>query len=194
MIAPPTGAIMPRRASLPPAVVLALALTIAAPLAAQSPTGYRAEVLREVAEQESHFVSLAEAMPAEKYAWRPAEGVRSVSEVFLHVAAANFNLPRRLGKAPPDGFRVQGYEKSTTEKAQVVAQLRASFAHLRAAIEGAQDANLEQGFPWIGGTTNTQRGLMLFIAKHTSEHLGQSIAYARMNGVVPPWSQAAGND
>ena len=54
--------------------------------------------------------------------------------------------------------------------------------------------NLEQGFPWIGGTTNTQRGLMLFIAKHTSEHLGQSIAYARMNGVVPPWSQATGND
>lgn len=150
--------------------------------------GYRAEFLREMQVTEDHYLALAERIPAALYTWRPAAGVRSVSEVFLHVAAANFNLPRRLGAAPPAGFRVQGYETATTDKAQVIEALRQSFAHLRSAVNAVSDADADKAMPWFGGE-NTYRGLLLFITRHSGEHLGQAIAYARVNGVVPPWSE-----
>ena len=152
---------------------------------------YRTEFLRELAQIENHYTRLAEAVPPEKFTWRPAAGVRSVSEVFLHVAAANFNLPRRLGTPPPEGFAVQGYETSTSDKARVREMLARSFAHLRGAVEGVSDADAEKSLPWLAGETITYRGLLLFIARHLGEHLGQSIAYARSNGIVPPWSGEA---
>jgi len=152
---------------------------------------YRTEFLRELAQLEDHYSRLAAAVPPEKFTWRPAAGVRSVSEVFLHVAAANFNLPRRLGTPPPEGFVVQGYETSTSDKARVREQLARSFAHLRGAVERVSDADAEKPMPWLGGETITHRGLLLFITRHLGEHLGQSIAYARVNGIVPPWSGEA---
>lgn len=154
--------------------------------------GYRAEFLRELENIEERYLSLAEAIPAEHYGWRPGEGVRSVSEVFMHVAAANFNLPRLVGTPPPDGFSVRGFETSQTEKAQVVDTMRRSFAHLRQGALNASDADEEKEVDWFGGK-NTYRGLFLFITRHLAEHLGQSIAYARMNGVVPPWTAAREN-
>jgi uncharacterized damage-inducible protein DinB len=163
-----------------------------APAAADAPTtGYRAEFLRELEYLESRFVRLAEQMPAEKYTWRPAEGVRSVSEVFLHVAGANFGLTRRIGTPSPAGFTPQDYDKTTTDKAQVVQRLKESFAHMRAAAIKASDADADKTMPWFGGSTITQRGFLTFVARHAGEHLGQSIAYARMNGVVPPWTEEA---
>src|SRR5260370_38896803 len=83
-------------------------------------TGYRSEVLAEVIVQQDKFVRLANAIPAEKYTWRPAEGVRSVAEVFLHVATANYNLYKLVGTPPPAGFDVKTFEKSTTDKTKVV--------------------------------------------------------------------------
>src|SRR5437879_11300305 len=82
---------------------------------------------------ETKLLRLAEAVPAEKYTWRPGEGVRSVSEVFLHVAAGNYGILRRVGAQPPEGLDLRGLEKSTTEKAKVVEALKASFAHVRQA-------------------------------------------------------------
>jgi uncharacterized damage-inducible protein DinB len=162
------------------------------PAAADAPTsGYRAEFLRELADLETKYVRLAEQMPAEKYNWRPAEGVRSVGEVFLHVAAANFNLTRRLGTPAPAGFTPQGYEKSTTDKAKIVEQLKQSFAHMRGAALKASDADADKTMPWFGGSTITQRGFLVFVVRHAGEHLGQSIAYARVNGIVPPWTEDA---
>src|ERR1700745_1909906 len=67
-------------------------------------TGYRSEVLSEVIVQEDKFTRLAEAIPAEKYTWRPSPDVRSFAEVFLHVAAANYNLYKLVGTPPPAGF------------------------------------------------------------------------------------------
>jgi uncharacterized damage-inducible protein DinB len=153
-------------------------------------TGYRAEVMAEVMVQEDKFTRLAEAIPAEKYTWRPAPDVRSIAEVFLHVSAANYNLYKLVGTPPPAGFDVKGFEKSTTDKAKVVATLKDSFVHAKKAIAAMSDAELEKSMDWFGGK-NTQRGILLFIVRHAAEHLGQSIAYARFVGITPPWTEDA---
>ena len=150
-------------------------------------TGYRSEVLAEVIIQENKFERLADAIPAEKYTWRPAPGVRSVAEVFLHVSAANYNLYKLVGTLPPEGIDIKNLEKSTTDKAKVIATLKDSYAHARKAITGMPDADLEKSFDWFGGK-NTERGALIFIVRHGAEHLGQLIAYARTIGVVPPWT------
>ncbi len=151
-------------------------------------TGYRSEVLALVMIQENEFLRLAEAFPAEKYTWRPAPGVKSVAECFLHVSAANYNMYKLVGAPFPAGLDVAGMEESTTDKAKVIATLKLSYAHAKQAITDMPDANLEKTMPWLGGTI-TQRGMLLYIVPHIAEHLGQAIAYARINGVVPPWSE-----
>jgi uncharacterized damage-inducible protein DinB len=179
-------------------LVLGLTMAAVAPAAAQtgpSPqaattapsSGVRAEFLNELKTQEDRFVQLAEAIPADKYTWRPAEGVRSVSEVFLHVATANYNLTKVIGFPPPPGFKVQGFDKSTTDKTKVISTLKDSFAHMRQAVMSMPDADVEKPVDWFGAK-NTYRGILLFIIRHNAEHLGQAIAYARINGVVPPWT------
>jgi uncharacterized damage-inducible protein DinB len=188
---------VPARLSVPGILFALTFATTALPIAAQinpykegtpGVTGYRSEVLAEVMVQEDKFTRLAEAMPAEKYSWRPAPDVRSVAEVFMHVSAANFNLYKLVGTAPPPGFDVKGFEKSATDKTKVVATLKESFAHAKKAITAMSDADLEKNLDWFGGK-NTQRGILLFIVRHGAEHLGQSIAYARFAGVSPPWTE-----
>jgi uncharacterized damage-inducible protein DinB len=158
----------------------------------QDPTpgvsGYRAEVLAEVRVQEDKFLRLAEAVPADKYSWRPAPEVRSIAEVFLHISAANYNLPKLIGTPAPTGVDIKGLEKSTTDKAKVIATLKDSFAHEKKAIMKMPDTDLEKSMDWFGGK-NTERGILLFMTRHTAEHLGQSVAYARSIGVVPPWTE-----
>jgi uncharacterized damage-inducible protein DinB len=151
-------------------------------------TGYRSEVLAEVMIQEDKFTRLAEAIPADKFNWRPSPDVRSFAEVFLHVSAANFNLYKLVGTPPPSGLDLKGLEKSTTDKAKVIATLKDSFAHAKAAIKAMPDADLDKSLDWFGGK-NTQRGILLFIVRHAAEHLGQSIAYARFAGITPPWTE-----
>jgi uncharacterized damage-inducible protein DinB len=153
-------------------------------------TGYRSEVLAEVMIQEDKFLRLAEAIPADKFNWRPAPDVRSFAEVFLHVSAANYNLYKLVGTPPPSAVDIKNLEKSTTDKAKVIATLKDSFAHARKAITAMSDANLDKSLDWFGGK-NTQRGILLFIVRHAAEHLGQSIAYARFVGIVPPWTEDA---
>jgi len=153
-------------------------------------TGYRAEVTAEVMVQEDKFTRLAEAIPADKFAWRPSADVRSFAEVFLHVGAANYNLYKLVGTPPPANVDVKNLEKSTTDKAKVIATLKDSFAHAKSAIKAMPDADLEKSMDWFGGK-NTERGVLLFIVRHAAEHLGQSIAYARFAGIVPPWTEDA---
>jgi uncharacterized damage-inducible protein DinB len=147
-------------------------------------------VLAEVMVQEDKFTRLAEAIPADKFAWRPSADVRSFAEVFLHVSAANFNLYKLVGTPPPTGLDLKTLEKSTTDKAKVIATLKDSFAHARKAITAMPDADLEKSMDWFGGK-NTERGILLFIVRHAAEHLGQSIAYTRFAGIVPPWTEDA---
>jgi uncharacterized damage-inducible protein DinB len=153
-------------------------------------TGYKAEVMAEVMIQEDKLTRLAEAVPADKYGWRPADDTRSFAEVMLHISAANYNLYKLVGTQPPTGIDLKNLEKSTTDKAKVAATLRDSFAHAKRAIKAMPDADLDKSMDWFGGK-NTERGILLFIVRHTAEHLGQSIAYARMVGIVPPWTEDA---
>jgi uncharacterized damage-inducible protein DinB len=151
-------------------------------------SGYRSEVMAEVMIQEDKLTRLAEAIPADKYNWRPADDTRSFAEVFLHISAANYNLYKLVGTPPPSGMDLKGLEKSTTDKAKVVATLKDSFAHAKQAIKAMPDADLDKSMDWFGGK-NTERGILLFIVRHAAEHLGQSIAYARVVGIVPPWTE-----
>jgi len=169
----------------------ALALTAVSPAPAQvapKGAGFRAEYLAELSVAEDHMVRLAETIPAEKYTWRPAEGVRSVSEVLLHVAGSNFNMPRVLGIIPRKGMVGGDYDKSTTDKATIVTALRESFTLMRESVERLREADADKTLPWFDGK-NTYRGVLYFMARHTGEHTGQLIAYSRMIGVVPPWSE-----
>jgi uncharacterized damage-inducible protein DinB len=159
------------------------------PAAATAPTsGFRAEFLEEIAFYEQRYTRLAEAMPADKYTWRPAEGVRSVGEVFTHVTTANYGIARALGTAPPPGFDPKAIAAMSTDKAQVVQALKASFTHFRGAIIALNEADADKAQNMFNRRT-TLRGSFIAITGHFGEHLGQSIAYARMNGIVPPWTE-----
>lgn len=172
---------------------LALVALAAPTLAAQAPSGdWRTEYLQIMQGAADKYIQLAEAMPAEKYTWRPAEGVRSVSETFLHVATANYGLAARLGAAAPTGVNLRELEKSTTDKAEVLRHLRAAFAHFKAAVEAYPAGEPDKMINWFGPPQISIRHFLYFNADHNGEHLGQLIAYARMNGVRPPWS-GAGN-
>jgi uncharacterized damage-inducible protein DinB len=151
-------------------------------------SGLRAELLKQCDDAEKKLVDLAQAMPQEKYAWRPGDGVRSVSEVYMHVVGANYFLPSFAGVKPPEGLS-RDMEKTVTEKAKVVEMLKESFDHVRQAIVSKSEADLDSPAKLFGQET-TVRDVFLTTVTHMHEHLGQSIAYARMNGVVPPWTAA----
>lgn len=178
-----------RPARLLPAL-LALA-ALAGPLGAQgaaAPAGIRGELDAQLADAERKLVALAEAMPQDKYGWRPAEGVRSVSEVFVHVAGANFMITGIAGVPRDTSVRITAEtERTLTDKAAVVDLLRRSFAHVRQAVAQVPDAELDATVQ-LFGRPSTKRGVFLLLATHAHEHTGQAIAYARMNGVTPPWS------
>ena len=150
-------------------------------------TGYRSEVIAEVMIQESEFVRLAEAIPAEKYTWRPSPDVRTIAEVFLHASAANYNLYKLVGTPTPTEVDTKTLEQSTSDKAKVITTLKASYAHAKAAIRSMPDGDLEKTLNWNGGKI-TERGVLLFIVQHIAQHLGQQIAYARSIGITPPWT------
>jgi uncharacterized damage-inducible protein DinB len=174
---------------------LSLGLCVASPTQAQEKTtrvqtipGARGEFIEVLNYFEQRYVRMAEAVPADKYTWRPTQGVRSFSEVFLHAAAANFNLPRLLGVQPPAGFEAKGFDTSTMDKAKIIQTLKESFAHIRQAVEKMSDADLDKTTK-LFGKDQTYRSILFFCTRHLGEHLGQSIAYARMNGIVPPWTE-----
>jgi hypothetical protein len=97
---------------------------------APAPTfDYKARFLDDMKDLQTKFVALAQAIPQDKFTWRPGDGVRSISEVFLHVAGGNFSIPGMMGAKAPDGYNRQGYETSTTDKAAIVDQLNKSFAY-----------------------------------------------------------------
>ena len=176
--------------------VAALALGALAPVAKADPdhttegsasSGVKAEMLQWFKDAESKLNDLADATPEAKYAWRPAKDVRSTGEVFMHVAGGNYGIPGFWGVKPPEGFDFATWEKSKTKKADIAATLKASFTHMEKAFSEMSDADLEKPAEFFGMKT-TVRGGYLLLLSHVHEHLGQSIAYARSNGIVPPWT------
>ena len=134
------------------------------------------------------LIALAEAIPADKYSWRPAPGVRSVSEVIMHIALANYELLSFTGpKLPPD-LKSNDLEKTVTKKADVIDWLKRSLAAVKTARAQLKPGDLERKVK-IDGKTVPVDGMYLRIIIHDNEHMGQLVAYARMNGIVPPWSK-----
>jgi uncharacterized damage-inducible protein DinB len=161
-------------------------------LAADAPAGKAAgvqgEFIRNLDAAGEKLVQLAEAVPADKYAWRPAEGVRSFAEVLLHAAGGNYFITSFLGVAPPAGFDPKTFETSATKKDEVVDRLKKSLAHVKTAAAAMSNADLDVQAKWFLGESS-KREILFFTAAHNHEHLGQLIAYARMNGITPPWSK-----
>jgi uncharacterized damage-inducible protein DinB len=143
---------------------------------------------------ESEVMELAKAVPEDKYSWSPAPGVRNFQQVFLHIAYGNrLMLMMAGGRAGDDALRKQSEENTKNEqqpisKAKVLEELASSFAALHQAINSASDNSLSREVK-IFDTTTTNRAELIKLETHIAEHLGQAVAYARMNGIVPPWSK-----
>lgn len=132
------------------------------------------------------LVALAEATPADKFAWRPAPGVRSTGEVYMHIAIANFWLLSVTGIKEPD--LADDMEKKVTSKAEIIDWLKRSLEAVKTARAQLKPGDLERKVK-VGNKFVTVDGMYLRIIIHDNEHMGQLIGYARMNGIVPPWSK-----
>ena len=140
------------------------------------------------------LVSLAESLPEEKYTWRPAAGVRSFGEVLRHIQNDNILWLSLVSRMPPSEetnkliAEISKTEKQPAAKAEIVRGLRDSFESVRKAIEPMRAGTLSADVK-VFNKDMTRRGLFVMFLNHASEHLGQLIAYERVNGVVPPWSK-----
>jgi uncharacterized damage-inducible protein DinB len=151
----------------------------------------RPQALFDLEQMKQRFVCLAEAIPADKYNWRPEEGVRSIAEVYLHITSTNYTIPEPLGVAEvPAKYKAKDWEKSTTDKAMIVAELRQSFDYAIAAINKVPSTEIATSLPKLGPEAN-KGDVEYLLVTHMHEHLGQSIGYARSVGVTPPWTVAA---
>jgi uncharacterized damage-inducible protein DinB len=151
----------------------------------------KAQALLDLETMQKKYVDLANSIPADKYSWRPEAGTRSVSELFLHVAAANYGIPTMMtGTAPAPDFKREGFETSITDKAKIIEQLNKSFAYAMAAVKKMSNADFAKAEKKLGPDAN-DGDVVYILVTHNHEHLGQSIAYARVNGITPPWTEEA---
>ena len=167
-------------------LVLALFLTAHA-LPAQAPEGVWQGYDGEWKHVSQQLIALAEATPAEKFSWRPAPGVRSTSEVYMHIVDANFYLLSVTGPKMPADL-TEEMEKTVTSKPEVIAWLKRSLEAVKTAHAAESSKDLQRKVK-IDDRDATVDGMYLRIIVHANEHMGQLIAYARMTGVVPPWSK-----
>ena len=168
-------------------LLLFITLSAAASLAQAPPEGIWKGYDGEWLHVSQQLIALAEATPAEKFSWRPAPGVRSTSEVYMHVAIANFYLLSVTGPKMPAGLDIK-MEKTVTAKPEVIAWLKKSLEAVKTAHLAEKPENLKRSVK-IYDRDATVDGMYLRIIVHANEHMGQLIAYARMTGVVPPWSK-----
>jgi uncharacterized damage-inducible protein DinB len=136
------------------------------------------------------FVDLANALPADKLTWRPSPDSRSFAEVFLHVAGERYGILAMMGAEKPAGFNGKTFEKSTTDRAQIVQELNKSWGFAQTAIQGMSNADFAKLLPQLGPQANAGDVVYILVAD-AHEHLGQVVAYARENGIVPPWTAEA---
>ena len=181
----------------PAVLIAALAVVVlaAAPaaqaqdLTPESAAAMKAAYLADMEVMREKYLGLADAFPQDLYTWRPMEGVRSVSEVLMLIASEGYGFaPMALG-APTALSREESQGLAEiTDKAAVIDHVTRGFAYARETIEAIDPASLT-GSRSLFGRERTSPELMLFVAGDMHEHLGQLIAYARMNRIVPPWSR-----
>jgi uncharacterized damage-inducible protein DinB len=163
--------------------VFALAVALMMPLAQAQPTKIQAAFGDDAGALSKKFTDLARVM-AGKYDWKPGQGVRSVGDVFNLIVTENGMLAGALSGTPNTGAK----PAPITDPGQLQEALKASYANLQKTITGLSDKDLQTRVKLFGEDMTKQDALML-ILEDQHEHLGQSIAYARSNGVVPPWSK-----
>jgi len=163
--------------------VFALALALMVPLAQAQPAGLQAAFAKDAGTLSNKFTGLARVMSG-KYDWKPGPGVRSVGDVFNLIVTENGLLAGVLSGTPS----TEAKPAPITDPEKMQEALQASYVNLQKAITGISDSGLQTPVKLFGRDMTKQAAVMLILGDQ-HEHLGQSIAYARTNGVVPPWSK-----
>jgi uncharacterized damage-inducible protein DinB len=150
---------------------------------------FQRESVGSLSHASGQVMQLAKAIPAEKYGYSPQKGVRSVAEVCAHIISGNYMFASRLGAKVPADVKLETLEKDLQSKDAIEKELKRSFDLMLEAIRNTKDAALANKveFPFPG--EYTAMSAILISLAHANEHLGQLIAYARMNGITPPWSE-----
>jgi len=150
----------------------------------------KAQALIDLQAVNKKCVALAQAVPGDKLTWRPSADSRSFAEVFLHVAGERYGILSMMGANPPAGFKAKEFEKSTTDRDRIVEDLNQSWSFTDKTLNDMSNADYAKLLPKLGPQANEGDVVYILVAD-AHEHLGQLIAYARQNGIVPPWTLAA---
>ncbi len=150
----------------------------------------KAQALLDLQTVQKKFVDLANALPADKFTWRPSPDSRSFAEVFLHAAGERYGILGLMGAEHPAGFDAKTFEQSTTDKTQIISELNKSWDFAQKTIDGMTNADFAKLLPKLGPQANEGDVVYLLVAD-AHEHLGQAVAYSRENGIVPPWTVQA---
>ncbi len=168
--------------------LLAPATAFADDAPAGAPAGVRGEILANMMDAGGKLQELAVAFPDGKFTWKPSKEVRSTGQVFLHVVAANYMMPSLFGTPPPMTMdELMKLDTQTMEPAKIRQMLKDSYANASKAIVDLPDSELDTQVEFFG-MKMSKRATLMVLASHSHEHLGQAIAYARSNGIVPPWT------
>lgn len=177
--------------------LLALCLTLTSAAQNSDPVDHtapsydmKAQALVDLARVQKKFVDLANALPADKLTWRPSPDSRSFAELFLHVAGERYQILGIMGSVPPASFDGKTFEKSTTDKARLVDELNKSWEFAKKEINNMTNADFARMIPKLGPQANAGDVVYILVID-AHEHLGQAVAYARQNGIVPPWTAEA---
>lgn len=169
-------------------LTLFLAILMVMPVRAQDSDNSMKNLFEQQFNYASRVLDLAKTIPADTYSWSPEEGVRSVGEVYTHIAQANYMMIGAFGISAPVDVQSLG---SLTNKDEIVAALEQSNEFVLSSVAGLSDEQLADSYELFGRTINGE-GILVFLLNHMSEHVGQSIAYARTNNITPPWSEGGG--
>ncbi|SRR6266404_3295274 len=150
----------------------------------------KSQSLLDLERVQKKFVDLANVVPADKFTWRPSADSRSFAEVFLHVAGERYQILALMGAAPPAGFDAKTFEKLTTDKVRIIEELNRSWEFTKKTISGMSNADFAKLLPKLGPQANAGDVIYILVAD-AHEHLGQLVAYAREQGIVPPWTVEA---
>lgn len=150
----------------------------------------KGQSLLDLAAVQKKMVDLAQALPDDKLTWRPSPDTRSFAEVFLHVASERYGILKLMGANPPESFNPKGFEKSTTDRGRIIAELNQSWDFTQKTINGMSNADFARLLPKLGPQANAG-DVVYILVSDAHEHLGQLVAYSRENGVVPPWTAEA---
>lgn len=167
---------------------LLLLSAMVACLSLQAQNQFQNEASGTLAFYSDRIMHLADTVPADKYSWSPEEGVRTFGEVLAHVVSANYFFAMKMGAVIPETVDMMGIEKNLKTKEQLKTALQDSYKVVIDVVKNSSKADLEEKveFPFPGEFTSMSAALIA--VSHSSEHMGQLIAYCRTNGITPPWS------